>query len=210
MSKPKMRGGFTFTNPFTGSYLIKDINIAVPHQTAVFVTAEQAYKSKDLWRGVSQGRLFPLTGGSGLAVEPIMKPVSDKDTKLEVAAEENRQLRHKLGESNRQKTALHESVQAMSGQLSSILRVLGRIENGEVPMAASNLAAALSAAVPAAVPVAETNEAVGGEIPNFIPDDIRPDGADSNITVKAEVVKGSSVTDSVSTLRKLRGKKPKG
>lgn len=184
----------------TGSYMIEDLRISVPHQVAVYVPAEQAYKSKDFWRGISQRRLFLLTGGSGLAVEPDAKtPLADET--LTEAALDNKKLRRDLERSRQQNVGLQGAIQSMQGQLGAILQVLGKFENGEIPLAVAPQIAAVQAAQ------AEANKAVGGEVPSFIPDDLKPDNARSNISVDAEVVEGSSVMDAAKLLRKARGGK---
>lgn len=199
---PRMKGGFTVAGMVTGSFLVEDIKISVPHQVAVYIPADQAYKSKDLWRGINQGRLFLLTGGSGLAVEPNTDmPTTVVAADLTEAQADNKKLRQKLGETQQQKMALEESLQSMQGQLTSILRALGRIESGgNGGIAVRGLPQAV-AAVAAAV---ETNQAVGGDVPSFIPDGFVSDDAQSNITVEATVVEGSSVQDAAKLLRQAR------
>jgi len=180
--------------------VIEDIKVSVPHQVAVYIPAEQAYKSKDLWRGLSQRRLFRLTGGSGLVIEPNTKPPSVDETLTE-ATIDNKKLRRDLERSRQQNVGLQGAIQSMQGQLGAILQVLGKFENGGIPLAVAPQIAAVQAAQ------AEANKAVGGEVPSFIPDDIRPDDAKSSISVKAQVIEGSSVMDAAKLLRKARGGK---
>lgn len=204
MNTPKMKGGFTVTGLVTGGWFLEDIKVSVPHGVAVYIPADQAYKSKDLWRSVQQGRVFPLTGGAGLAVEP---PTSKSTTpeasdKADLEAE-NKKLRRLLGETKRQKDALQQSVESMQGQLTSILSALGRIENGEVPIATVVVPQVVTQ-VQALPAQPEVSKAVGGEVPTFIPDNLTPEDAKPSIDVKAEVVEGSSVSDTAKMLRRAR------
>jgi hypothetical protein len=193
-----MVGGITVAGLVTGTHVIEDIKIAVPHQIAVFIPADLAYRSKDLWRGISQRQLFQLTGGSGLAVESNSRVLPPPSTDLEDTRAENKKLRQQLEEAQRQNLSLQEALQAMQGQLTSILRLLGRIENGEVPLlrGVSGPGLELLPSVPAQPRV------VGGEVPSFIPDDIHPD--DVKTSIDAEVTVGSSVADQVKALRAAR------
>jgi len=195
-----MVGGITVAGLVTGTHVIEDIKIAVPHQIAVYIPADLAYRSKDLWRGISQRRLFQLTGGSGLAVESNTKvlQVAPDMGELEDLRIENKKLRQQLEEAQRQNTGLQEALQAMQGQLTSILRLLGKIENGEVPLRG------ISSQSLEPVRAVASPMVVGGEVPTFIPDDIRPEDAKANIKVDAEVVVGTSVSDNVKALREAR------
>lgn len=197
---PRMVGGITVAGLVTGTHLIEDIKIAVPHQIAVFIPADLAYRSKDLWRGISQRRLFQLTGGSGLAVESNNRVLPPPNTDLEDFRAENKRLKQQLEEAQRQNLSLQDALQAMQGQLTSILRLLGRIENGEVPILRGISGPGLEA--PKAAPLPVLPMVVGGEVPAFIPDDIHPDAAKTNID--AEVIVGSSVADQVKALRAAR------
>lgn len=183
--------------------MLEDIKVHVPHGVAIYIPADKAYKSKDLWRSVQQGRVFQLTGGAGLAVEP--PPASEIRVDVDKAdlEAENKKLRRQLGETKRQKDALQQSLQAMQGQLNSILGVLGRIENREVPLITVAVPQGDSPQAPVKVQP-EPNLAVGGDVPAFIPDNLAPEDAKANIDVKSEVVKGSSVLDAAKALRRAR------
>lgn len=205
MNTPRMKGGFTVTGLVTGGWLVEDIRVSVPHGVAVYIPADQAYKSKDLWRAIQQGRVFPLTGGAGLAVEPPTTKTLEKDPDVAELEAENKKLRHQLGETKRQKDALHQSVQSMQGQLNSILSVLGRIENGEISVAIVT-APQTTSSVTLAAAQPEPNLAVGGEVPQFIPDNLSPEDAKASIDVKSEVVEGSSVSSTAKLLRQARSR----
>ncbi len=203
-----MKGGFTVTGLVTGGWLIEDIRVSVPHGVAVFIPADDAYRSKDLWRAIQQGRVFQLTGGAGLAVEPPVSKPESKNRDVSELESENKSLRRQLGEERRQKSALQRSIEGMQAQLASISSFFGKVESGEVPLmiASPQMTAPVASLAPSQV---EPNEAVGREVPNFIPDNLAPEGAKASLDVKAEVVKGTSVSDTAKLLRKARGKAAK-
>jgi hypothetical protein len=203
-----MVGGITVAGLVTGTHVIEDIRIAVPHQVAVFIPADLAYKSKDLWRGIGQRRLFQLTGGSGLAVESNTRTIpANNDLELEDFRTENKQLRQQLEEAQRQNVGLQEALQSMQSQLTSILRVLGRLENGDMTVRGLPVASHGSPPVNyAPKPAQVLPQAVGGEVPSFIPDDINPEDAKTSIRIDAEVITGSSLAANVKALREARRK----
>lgn len=188
MSTPKVRGGFTVTGSVTGGYLIRDIKVSVPHGVTVFISADQAYKSKDLWAGIQQGKIFPLTG-PGLLVERAqsVRPQAP-------AAPPAPSTAVKESQSNE---ALKSTVEAMKKQLDEIQGALSQM--------------AIVAAAPQPSPAKKAPEVVeeedtgvvGGEIPAFIPDDLKPKDAKSNIKVETET-SNTSVNDTVKMLRKAR------
>lgn len=200
---PRMVGGITVAGLVTGTHMIEDIKIAVPHQVAVFIPADLAYKSKDLWRGLGQKRLFQLTGGSGLAVESNTRslPVNN-DAELQELQAENKSLRRQLEESERRNLGLQEAIRAMQGHLSSTLQLSGileKIESGQLVVRdTSQPAHVVTAAAP------KLQGVVGGETPAYIPDDIMPGNAKTNIKVDAELIATTSVTDTAKALREAR------
>ncbi len=196
---PRMVGGITVAGLVTGTHVIEDIRVSVPHQIAVFIPADLAYRSKDLWRGISQRRLFQLTGGSGLAVESNTRVTQTaSDIELDDLRSENKKLKQQLGEAQQQNMGLQDALQSMQGQLTSILRLLGRLESGEVALRGLPVSQDAIRAVPSLPTV------VGGEVPAFIPEAIHPEDAKTNIQVDAQVIVGSSVTDKVKALREAR------
>ncbi len=200
MSEYRMRGGITVTSVVTGTHVIEDIKVPVPFQIAVFIPADVAYRSKDLWRSLQQGRIFELKGGSGLAMRspPIAAPMGqllpDNTSKKLIAFEvENTRLQEELAKTRQRNRTLEEEVSGMRGQLGDILSSLGRIEKsgGVVGVAPAATAAA--------------SEAVGGEVPIYVPD-IKSDNAKASIQVERSMTEGSSVEDAASTLKDLRQK----
>jgi len=199
MSNQKMYGGVTVTGLVTGTYMIEDIKVPVPHQIAVFIPADLMHRSKDLWRGLQQGKLFKLTGGLGLAAQSPASPIkapppSEAPRELTALRVENSRLQTELATARQHNKTLQEEVSAMQKQLGEILGVLARIE------ASGGVA---SKAAPAGAP--EGTEAVGGEVPTFMPD-LKTGTSKASIQVEKSSVEGSSIEDAASRLKDLRQK----
>lgn len=190
-----LKGDYVVAGMVTGTHVIEDIGIPVPHQVAVRIPANLAHRSKDLWRGLQQKRLFLLTGGtfvdSGVEAQQVVAvPVAD-DTEscrlrkeLEAAKKENEALRGVLG-----------VLQAQDDKLEAILTVLGQLSTNPQ-------------AVVAPVSVAKVeNDVVGGEVPMYIPSDgLKPKDAEANLQVVENTLEGDSVKDAAQKLKKLRSR----
>lgn len=129
---------------------------------------------------------------------PIASPVGrlppDNTSKKLIAFEvENIRLQEELAKSRQRTRTLEEEVSGMRQQLADILSSLGRIEKsgGVVGMAPVNATGA--------------TEAVGGEVPTYVPD-IKSDNTKARIQVEKSTTEGSSVEDAASRLKDLRQK----
>jgi len=180
----------------TGTHIIEDINVHVPHMVPITITPEQMYRSKDLYRSLQQHRIFKL---DCTPFRPESPPFSaPQDTaRLKAVEQENRVLRDKLQKATAQKEGLAVRLEGMQKQLETVLTTLGRIEAaGPVVVHSGGKA------------VAAATEAVGGEAPTYIPDQIHPENAEARITTEEDTTEGTSVSDAASRLRKLRQTQP--
>lgn len=200
-----MIGGITVVGCVTGTHLIADINIAVPHKIAVYIPAEQVLRSKDLHRSLQTHRIMKLDGGSALrtdlgATVPTRQADNARIAQLEA---ENKQLRRELAEVQARETALHQALGnlgSLASTLSGIQGTLGRLEGqvGQPVLIQGGLAAAGGAQAPSGV--------VGGEAPTFMPSQITPDNVETSIQVQTETAKESNVSGARSKLREMREK----
>lgn len=199
----EMVGGLTVVGIVTGTHVLEDIQVAVPHRVAVYIPAEQALRSKDLYRALGQGRIFKLDGGfrSAPMGTPPPSPSNELQLRNDELEKENHRLRQDLGASERRNQGLQQALEALHGQLDAILNVLGRIESKDpVPLvlAQGQLVAASAQSKAAAVGV------VGGDAPAFVPDNIKPADAEVRIKVETSSSKATNVADAASKLRELR------
>jgi hypothetical protein len=195
-----MTGGITVAGVVTGTHIIEDIRVAVPHKMAVYIPAEQALRSKDLHRALQQGLLFKLDGGSGLRSDDQPPPEAQPSgtTRFISLEQENKRLMRELDEAHRREEGLKQAISALQEQLGAILKVLGRIEARPDPA---------PVVVQAGGTVVPLPEVVGGDTPSFIPDEILPKDAETNIRVQKGTAEGSAVIGAASRLRELRRSK---
>jgi len=195
----KMSGDYVVTGLVTGTHMIEDIGVPVPHQIAVRIPVDLALRSRDLQIGLQQKRLLLLKGGSGLSVVtppnghmPAAPPKSPPPSNA--PSEEVQRLRQDLATARQENAELRASLKAQEEKLEAILEAIGRLSQGGTVTAEG---------VQAAV------EAVGGEAPMFIPSDgLKPKDAETSIKVAEETVEGASVADAASALKSLRKKAP--
>lgn len=171
--------------------MLSDIGYDVPHGVVVHIPTERANNSKDLWRAISQRRVFRLQGGpfspnvGSTAPDPELEVLRAHVARLEA---ENAQLRAAL--------ASKEPVQAFEpGKLDEILRLL---QQGGVPSLAGSATAravAPRAAVPAVVEV---------ETPAFIPATVQGEPMVGRVEVQETATGSGGVSDARNALRKLR------
>jgi len=144
--------------------------------------------SRDLHRALQQKKIFRL---DMTPFKPEDAPSIQSTARVQELEQDNRELRRQLQASERQKQKLEGQLESMQGKLDSVLEVLARIEK------------AGPVVVNGAV-VAKATEAVGGDTPTFIPDQITPEDAETQIVTDEGTTEGSKVTDAASRLRELR------
>ncbi len=197
----------------TGTHLIEDIGIAVPHQVAVRIPADVALRSKDLWRGIQQNRLFRLNAGSGLIFAadtsvphppppiPPSPAVQQESQRLhhevQRLQQENQQLRQEHQRLVVELTAerqRNDSLQAalVSG-LQGVQTAIGKLESA--PRVVMVGPGASSAGSP---------DVVGGDVPTFVPGKILPENVEAQIRPDKATAERSNVASAASRLRELK------
>lgn len=197
-----MVGGISVVGCVTGTHIIGDINVVVPHRVAVFISAEQVLRSKDLHRALQQGRIMKLDGGSALRVESSGAPPSSDSTRVAQLEAEIQHLRRELEAALNREAGLQQVFASFGGQLAGIQGALGRLET-RAPVTVGASAQNVSGN-------AAGRGVVGGSAPVFIPSQITPDVSESSIQVETSESGESSVTDARSRLRELRKKAEAG
>lgn len=209
-----MIGDIVVAGLVTGTHVIEDIRVAVPHKVAVRIPANDALRSKDLWRGISQGRLFKLDGGSGLHATPAPSQAANASRISQLEAQnaelrdENKKLRREVATANARYEGLQQVLTGLQGQLHGIQGALGRL--GDLPAALQGMVMVtpqhgMAASVAPGLPV-DDGGVVGGEAPKFIPESIKPKEATTQIQVKSETTDGTNLSAAASRLKELRKK----
>lgn len=207
-----MSHGMIVVGRVAGTHLLEDLKIAVPHNVAVSITPEQMVQSKDLWRALNQNHIFKLDGGALHAVTP--RSPSPNTGEIARLQREVKDLQRQLREAHAKNEGLQRALIGLNTNIDGILAAIGSLKDngGPSPVALPpNMMQLLTqllaqggvqgAAVIASGPV---SEAVGGEAPVFIQDEIRPKDATANIQIEKKPTEGSDVTAATSRLKELR------
>lgn len=197
-----MVGDVTVVGLDTSTVVLGDISMDVPHRAVVTIPADRATLSKDLWRALSQRRLFQLhAGGATQApVRPVVAPALIQDglyEKIRHLEAENAQLRATLQilESRIGIPAPQQAAPAIpTEKLDEILTLLKSA--GPMVVAGPGVPATRAPATPKVVDI---------EVPAFIPNEIKPKDFDGRITeVQSETSEATNLGSAANALRKLR------
>ena len=172
-----MTGDTTVFGLVMGTYVIEDIQMDVPHGIAVTIPADKALRSKDLWRGISQRKIFRL--GSPSASFNVAPPSVEQ---MEALRSENQLLRDFL---TQQAVEYRQALASQEVKMERILTLLAQGSNRGLSQEAKH------------------TEAVGGEAPMFIPSKIRPDDVELHMVAQEETSE-SNLADASEALRRLR------
>ena len=205
-------GGITVCGMVTGTHTIEDIKVNVPHRVAVFIPAEDVIRSRDVQIAIQQRKIFILDNHvvvpPGLRVRgtpppkrvPAAPPAvsARNDAELQKTLRDTQvELRKSMAREDKSKAredALAAALAASQEQFAAIQGTLDRIEAKESTVVVQGGAGGVQA-----------SDVVGGDVPKYIPEQIKPEKAETRITVKKE--EGSSnVSGAVSKLREMRKK----
>lgn len=178
----------------TGTHIIEDIGVGVPHKIAVRIPADQALRSKDLWRGIQQGKLFKLDGGWGL--QAAARGASVESGRIVELEAEVAKLTRELEVERARNAGLQDilsGLSGLSGQLKDVQTSLGELGTRPIVVQGSG-----SVAQNGAVGV------VGGEVPTFVPERIRPESAETQIQPTIQTTEKTNVSSAASKLRELK------
>jgi len=163
-----------------GSHLIEDIGVLVPQGVVVSISADQAYRSRDLWRAISQNLVFRLKSGPAPASMGTPQPLPDvtKDTSLLV--EQNRLLMASLEEQRTQNAALLSAVD----QQRRVLEMLAeKVSTQKVEVQYTH---APGNAIAPTTPKVEGTIVSGPEVPMFIPSSIKAENSKTRIATNRD------------------------
>lgn len=172
-----------------GTHIIEDLGIDVPHGATVMIPAAKAHVSKDLWRAISQRCVFQLSSAPQVGSGPT--PRSPDHAEIEGLRSQVRQLTE---ENARLVAALAAKEGESQAKLDAILGLLraGVSVNGIQEHVRPRSSPPVS-------------DVVSGDVPVFIPSQIKPEGAEVQISTVAEESSGAGVGGAKTALRKLRG-----
>lgn len=179
-----------------GTHVLTDLGMDVPQGVTVVIPGAKAYASKDLWRAISQKCVFHLNSGPpGVQV----KSNSELDTlrwQVQALTDENTRLREALvAKAQEPQPTPQPSTPPVDLQAQTKLDdILALLRAGVMPGAGAS--SQRSSEPPSGV--------VSGEVPTYIPSQIKPEGVDVQISTTPEESKGAGIGDAASALRNLR------
>lgn len=210
-------GGMTVVGMVTGTHIIEDLRITVPYRVAVTIAAEDVLRSRDLQIALQQKKIFPLQNNLGglkvrghpqpRAVPPPVTPTtivaeadpraldaltaSQDDLRRAIASSEehNAKLEAALEASQSEKAEIKGALETTTQQFSEVMEAIKGLQAGGGVVSAAGTSG---------------SEVVGGDVPTYIPDVIKPKNADARISVKEEASTATSVDGSANKLRELR------
>lgn len=205
--RPLPTGDVRVIGLVAGTHVIEDIGRDVPHGGTITISAEEAYRSRDLWTGISQKCLMqlPLIAATPTYIPPgppvssypqLPPPQPPQPPDLEKPRLEatirglESQVQALAAENTAIKDELRRGVQDQSQKLDTILAAL---QNG-VPMAVQ-VASAERALKP---------EIADGSAPTFIPSEIIPKDVTVRLDIQGESSSASDVASAAERLRKMR------
>ncbi len=175
-----------------GTHVLEDIRMDVPHGREVVIPADLAARSKDLWRAISQKRIFQLPSQPP---PPHAAPVTF--IRDDVLQERNRFLEQRNKELEDENGRLREALRQSMAQGDRLDTILKAIQSMPAPQAVY-----VNGAGPASAP---REEIADGTAPQFIPAEIAPKDAETRIDAKREEAADSSgISAAAERLRKMR------
>lgn len=194
--------GMTVVGAITGSHIIEDLGIVVPHRVAVSLTPEQMLRSKDLYRGLQQGYLFKLHDA------PNIKPATVPEVTRSVTLEhENARLQDALDSMVGRNAVLQQELTVIHLKLDTILgrldtphqkldSIIATLEKLQQPQYVAKLESPLRAQ--------SSEGAVASEIPIFLPETLKLEDVEASIEVEQVSTSGANVKGAGDRLRQIR------
>lgn len=184
-------------------HVIRDIAFNCPKGILVIVPAEQAARSKDLHRDISQRVLWPMQGHPTIDFLPPSASPHRADIRLlqervgilELAEQRLKDRNAFLESENSRLEAENQKLRVEATSDHKLDLILAKLQEKPAPP--------LYAGV---TPTSPLPEVVGGEAPMFIPETGPSPSLTEHIEVKAEVKEGGDVSNAASKLRSIRRK----
>lgn len=162
--------------------------VSVPHRVSVYIPADKALNSKDLYRDLATGAIFQL---SGFIKQDAPEGVEDDDEDEVPAVPAKRAPEASVkGEDT---ASLKEGMARLERQLATLTKALQNLTVTQVVQGAGE------------APKPKNSGAIDLDAPMFIPDNLIPK-ADVNIQAK-EAVSNEGISNAASKLKELRRSK---
>ena len=176
-----------------GTHVLEDIAMDVPHGQEVVIPADKAARSKDLYRALSQKRIFQMPD------RPVQHTAPVTHIRDDVLQERNQALEQRNRQLETESAQLREALRVAMAQTDRLDAILRAIEG--IPAAATVYVNGNGTA-----PVPSVSEVADGTAPQFIPDQIAPKDAQTRIEAKPQTGDSSGISSAADKLRELRNK----
>jgi hypothetical protein len=178
-----------------GGFYIEDLRLLVPQNVATTIAAADAFRSKDLWRGLGMKSLQRMgllgeTVQAAATPPPVTAPAGD--AQLMVLEEQNRLLWEMLASKSESEAAREAEHQ----------RLLQAVEGLSHTVQVAPVVNAHNEALKA--PQQASGEHVSGDVPMFVPSKVSEVPAGARVSV-ASTESNGDVHQTRNALRKLRG-----
>lgn len=183
-----MSGGITITKTTTGSLYLPDIQVQVSHRVPTFIPEDKVVNSADLHRALNSRAVFQMLS----TITPA--PSQVQDFTLE---DENRILKEALKQATQQTNTLQASVDGLTSQMNTLVGLVSNLTSGVTGQVQAQVSRIAKEPV---------SEAVGGEVPMFLPDVALPRDQDVQIQIQEVQSDGGQVQDAQKRLRQLRSR----
>ncbi len=200
-----------------------DIQMDVPHQCVVTIPEDKAHLSKDLWRAISQRRLFRLGPDTNpnthkfLPTPPPMVPSTKADVltdrvlaqgdeiaRLEGLLTQEQEAKKALLNDNRSLLEENAVLRTKVESLEATLNDQGKLDEILTLLRTKPVVLTVSAQGTDKATGKSSGDLVEVETPTFVPSEIKRDDLDTRVEVRSETSKGGSVAGATSALRKLK------
>lgn len=209
------QGDVTVIGIDTSTTVLFDIGMDVPHRAVVTIPANLASLSKDLWRSLSQRRIFQLHAGpvgqpftrQNVLPNASFEALQDKCQRLET---ENAELRNTLENMHRVVANHKQELEACRQELAAkapvsldprVDEILGLLRSGVVTGTGTGTGVPQGAVVKPSI----KSTVVEVEAPVFIPAEIKPKSVEGRIAeVQSETSSNTNLGSAADALRKMR------
>jgi len=180
-----------------GTHVIEDIGMDVPHGVTVIIPADKAARSKDLWRSISQRCLFKLPSAAPPSQQAPVAVKQDAEAikqRLDTLESRNASLEH-------ESRALRQQLaQAQDRQQQVLEAILGQLQKQPQVVQVTSVGGSSGSSV-------ARGEVADGSAPTFIPNQIKPEDAQTRIDTKESTSDSnvSSVADRLKRLKQQQG-----
>lgn len=190
------------------SHLIEDLKVAVPQGCVVTIPGYQTLVSKDLHRGISMKCLAVVPN---TAVPTILRVDASEKSRADKLAAENARLAEQLSVIEARNEVLETSCASLRSQVAELQSrdskfdaILTAINDRPV---VTQVVQQVESGPRNGLVALPSDNVVGGEVPMFIPTQIKSDSMDGDrVSVKEDTSTDSGVSAAASKLKALRKK----